>query len=244
MPVRSKALRSLGRSDHTHNLMRSADIEGSVDSLSTPHLSPPPRLHQPIYSTIIPVGDPGPQSNTLLAMLIASRVSSHLVSIYHDLSRFSYALQVALDSSEIKLHPRSFDEDVVFAQYELLTSQADDESELEKALRLGAIMYVKSISRSTPLSPWSSAKLSQKLRSIVGYLAIDIPARLLLVWVCFVGASASQESDRMWFIKRLVEILSFDAKTWTWEDAKEALRKVLWVELIHNDMYKKVWDDV
>ena len=244
MPVRIKLSESLASSNHTHHLACSADIEGSVDSYSIPHLSPPPRLHQPIYSTVIPVGNPGPQNNILLAMLISSGVNSHLVSIYHDLSRFSYALQFALGSTQIKLHPRAFDEDVVFTQFELLTSQDHDKSALEKVLRLGAIMYVKSVSRSTPLSPWSSANLSQRLKSIVANLAIDMSARLLLVWLCFIGASASQESNRAWFIKKLVEILAVDAKTWTWQNAKEALQKVLWVEQIHGDTCKRVWNDI
>ena len=190
------------------------------------------------------MGDPGPQSNILLAMLISSRINSHLVSVYHDISRFSYALQFALSSTEIKLHPRSFDEDVVLTQYELLASKDHDKSDLEKALRLSAVMYVKSISRSTPLSPWSSAKLSQKLKSLIIDLAFDIPTRLLLIWMCFIGASASQEPNRAWFMRRLVEILALDAQIWTWENAKEALRNVLWVEQIHEGPWKRVWDDI
>ena len=192
----------------------------------------------------MPVGEPGPQSNDLLAMLIASGVDSRLVATFHDISRFSYALQHALSSTGVLLHPRSFDEDVVIVQYELLGSQPNNKAELEKALRLAALIYMKSVSRSTPISPWSSANLTRKLRCILDNLADDVPARLLRVWMCFVGGTASQGHNRTWFREQLVNSLALEARTWTWEDARAAMQRVLWVEQIHNDDCKRLWDEI
>ena len=226
------------------NNTSSADIEGSVDSLSEPRLKPAPRLHPSIYS-MMPTSEPGPHSNDLLAMLISSGVGSRLVTIFHDLSRFSYALQHALSSEGVLLHPRSFDEDVILTQYELLRCQRSNQTELEKALMLGALMYLKSVSRSTPLSPWSSANLTSRLRSILeSWADDDVPARLLLVWLCFVGGCAFRGPNHAWFVGKLAQVVALEERAWTWEDARAALQKVLWVEEIHEDICKKLWDEI
>jgi Fungal specific transcription factor domain len=184
------------------------------------------------------------RNNDLLHILSSSKISPQLRTTLLDLSRFSQAIEYAFSRPGLSLHPRAFDEDVISIQYELLSIPEIAESDIATACRLGALMYVKTLTRETPFSPLSSKVVVQKLQSSLMRIAEEPRVAPLLVWLYFMGGIASQGlAARSWFMKKLLEFVPRPGEFLTWMSAKKALRKILWIELIHDGPCKQLWDE-
>jgi hypothetical protein len=46
---------------------------------------------------------------------------------------------------------------------------------------------------------------------------------------------------RSWFMNKLLNFVLYPGELLTWASVKKALRKVLWIELIHEGPCKKLW---
>ena len=201
------------------------------------------RSHPPIFSMVQPIKGVH-QNNDLLHLLSSSSISPELRITLLDLARFSQAIQYALSQAEVSLHPTAFDEDVISIQHELLTTPKLAESELGIACRLGALIYTKTLTRERPFCPPISTLLVPKLKRSLIRIVDEPRAAPLLLWLYFMGGIASHGlSTRSWFIKKLVEFVLLPGELLTWVSVKKALRKILWIDLIHEGACKHLWND-
>ena len=220
-----------------------ADVEGAVDSVSTPQLPPIIRSQPPIFSMLEPTKALH-RNNDLLHILSSCDISQELRTSLLDLSRFSQALEYAFSRPEVLLHPKAFDEDVISIQHDLLSIPGATESALATACRLGALIYVKTLTRDKPFSPPTSNVVVQKLKNSLTRVAGEPGAAPLVLWLYFMGGIASQgQALRPWFTKRLLEFVISPGELLTWVSVKKALKKVLWIELIHEGPCKQFWNE-
>jgi Fungal specific transcription factor domain len=227
----------------TIDISHRADIEGAADSVSAPQLPSITRTHLPIYSTVQST-KVVLRSNDLLHTLSSSNFGPELKSTLLDLSRFSQAIDFAFSHPEVSLHPRAFDEDTILIQHRLLSTTNVTESELATACRLGALIYVKTLTREAPFFPSSSKVVIPKLKSLLARIVKESRATPLLLWLYFMGGIASQGlGARSWFMNGLLGFVLLPGELLTWMSVKKALRKVLWIELIHEGPCKQLWDE-
>lgn len=228
----------------TGDVFHRADIEGAVDSVSAPQLPSITRTHLPIYSTIQSTRALL-RSNDLLHTLSSSNFSPELRTTLLDLSRFSQAIDFAFSRPGVPLHPKAFDEDIILIQHRLLSTPNVADSELASACRLGALIYVKTLTREKPFSPSSSKVVIPKLKSLLAKIVKEPRAAPLLLWLYFMGGIASQGlAARSWFMNKLLEFVLLPGELLTWMSVKKALKKILWVELIHEGPCKQLWNEI
>lgn len=228
----------------TADVSHRADIEGAVDSVSAPQLPSITRTHLPIYSTIQST-KAVLRSNDLLHTLSSSDFGPELRTTLLDLSRFSQAIDFAFSRSGVSLHPKAFDEDIIMIQHRLLSTPNVAESELATACRLGALIYAKTLTREKPFSPSSSKVVIPKLKSLLMGIVKEPRAATLLLWLYFMGGIASQGlAARSWFTNKLLEFALLPGELLTWMSVKKALKKVLWIDLIHEGPCKQLWNEI
>jgi hypothetical protein len=149
-------------------------------------------------------------------------------------------MDYAFSRSGVSLDPKAFDEDIISIQHELLRIPDIAEREIAIACRLGALIYVKTLTREAPFSALSSRVVVQKLKRI----AEEPRAAPLLLWLYSMGGIASQGLPaRSWFTNKLLEFVLLPGELLTWMSVKEALRKILWIEMIHEGPCKQLWDE-
>jgi hypothetical protein len=176
--------------------------------------------------------------------LKTSGFNSSLVSVLQDLVRFTYAVNYAIDHRDVLFHPRAFDEDTVLLQRALLAF-LDTETGVEKACRIGALIYMKSIIREFPSTAISSKRMVQRLKSSLTSISEDARIAPVLLWLYFMGGIASQgSSERAWFVAHLLRMTFTIGRFPSWEGVKGVLKKVLWVEPILEKVCKMLWNEV
>ena len=164
----------------------------------------------------------------------------------YTLSQLSRAIDHALrHPTTTPLNPRALDEDFSLLLHQLLSWRPSHSSSLDEALRLGALLYAKSITRS----------VTAHVRPVVHRLisALDEAAQeqhgtlSLRTWLLLVGAVAVRvgSSERAWFVARLESLreTSFDEKLATWDRVIWMLEEMPWIPLIHEAPWKEVWDE-
>jgi hypothetical protein len=219
-------------------------MEGAVDSVSAPQLPPIARSQPPIYS-VIQLPQVLLRNNDLLHILSSANINPQLRASILNLSRFSRAMNYAFNRSGVFLDPRAFDEDIISIQHELLSIPQITESELATACRLGALIYVKTLTRELPFSLLSSKVMVHKLQMSLMNITEEPRATPLLLWLYFIGGIASQGLPaRSWFMNQLLEFMLRSGELITWVSAQRALSKVLWIELIHEGPCKRLWDEI
>jgi hypothetical protein len=107
------------------------------------------------------------------------------------------------------------------------------------------LIYVKTLTREKPFSPSSSKVVIPKLKSLLARIVKEPNAAPLLLWLYFMGGIASQGlAARSWFTNKLLEFVLLPGELLTWMSVKKALKKVLWIELIHEGPCKQLWNEI
>lgn len=161
----------------------------------------------------------------------------------YTLSQLSRAIDHALrHPTTTSLNPRALDEDFSLLLHQLLSWRPSLSSSLDEALRFGALLYAKSITRSATTHVWPIVHRLISALNDAGQEQHDtLP---LCTWLLLVGAVAVRvgSPERAWFVARLnsVRETSFDEKLVTWDRMVE---EMLWIPLIHEAPWKKVWNE-
>jgi hypothetical protein len=211
----------------------------------TPQLPPIERRHPPIYVSL-PSSEKEKTNDSLTDVLASFGFNARLVSALRELVHFTQALNYAMDKREVMFHPRAFDEDIIVLQRQLLLHD-EKEKKMEQACRLGALVYIKSIMREYPLCAVTSKVLVAKLKSSLDGMAYyrNPTVAPLLLWLFFMGGMASHgTSDRAWYVAHLVRLTLVVGELPTWEGVKGCLKKILWVDGIHERPCRMLWDEV
>ena len=104
---------------------------------------------------------------------------------------------------------------------------------------------MKTLTREKPFSPSSSKVVIPKLKSLLARVVKEPKAAPLLLWLYFMGGIASQGlAARSWFVNKLLEFVLLPGELLTWTSVKKALKKVLWIELIHEGPCKQLWNEI
>jgi len=194
---------------------------------------------------MIPSSEFLPQTNDFLNTLMSSDLEPTLTNTFIDLFRFTRTIEYALSRPGVLLHPRSFDEDIILIQHDLLSIPETDMNAMSKACRVGALIYMITITRQMPFPPASARTIVQKLKNSLIRISEEPSAAPFLLWLLFMGGIAARgTTERPWFRDNLVRITVQLGELSTLEVVKKVLKGILWVDMIHDVPCKQLWDAI
>lgn len=174
-----------------------------------------------------------------------------------ELCEFSGVIEQPLLTPEARLGPNELIEATFSIQYQLLSSAplkdlsdgtfVYENDELDKAFRLGAIIYMKEILQEFTFSATGSRILVSKLGKSLDLVftnGITPVSSSLLLWLLFMGGVASIKNgmDRTLFVRYLMR-LRYDLGIHEWEEVKDRLQNVLWIGKVLDKTGKALWEE-
>lgn len=159
--------------------------------------------------------------------------------------RLSYTLEKAFAHNTL-IHPIAFEEELMLIQRELLSACHNEESRMTRAFCLGALIYTKSLTRPISVLPRSSGVLVQQLQASLGTITPRV-APLLLLWLFCMGGIASPLGTvkRTWFMGKLANVANtLLGHLPEWIAVRQALRKISWIDEIHDGPGRSLWNEV
>ena len=226
----------------------------SVDHLRTPKL---PRLRATVpslHKMIMP--DAAPNSR-LSQSMATTGMNLHMIDIMLDMNALSRSVQYATDH-ELTVPCRSFDEDTMGIQHDLLMLIAGDATDINIAARSAALIYMNSLTREdmfvalTPRRHFQSS-LSDRcdvdpvvdaLIGAVKRIEVNVSNVNLLFWTKMMGAMFAQQlGDRTWFCGQL-SMLCEAYDIFEWYQVESILQSISWISKVHNTAGQETWDIV
>jgi hypothetical protein len=151
----------------------------------------------------------------------------------------------------------TIDRIVTSIQYHLLLFQSagyksSENAVLQEDCCIGALVYLKTVYHfhlclqvgRFPAGALTDGPMIQKLKFCLDMADINTAqTRALSLWIIFLGGAAvAGTKDRAWFVARLAKTV-MELQICSWEDAKSSLMKFLWVDRIHENSCKDLWDE-
>jgi hypothetical protein len=187
------------------------------------------------------------RNTRLFEILDFSGVTGQLISIFDRIHQLSITLQYAYERGHAPVDPLALEEDTMILQRELLAilllEFSDDGP--DKACLLGALLYLKTLTR--PLASWTHASkaLAKRLRSsLEDYSTRSRIDSRLLGWMLLLGMMSSVEStlEHTWFVDVLRKTTSeFFGELPAWPAIVPDLESISWVSGIHDESGKAHW---
>lgn len=182
------------------------------------------------------------------ALLTKSQVHPALITTMTHLSHFSLAVQEARrrPKSDVMFDPNTFAEDLYWIEYKLLSFPQDlradmTERTVEKACRIGALLYMKAILQEFPNSMTGSSILLIRLREALSGAAKDDLVMPVVVWVCTIGALLAKHDGKKWFVDRLREASGAS----TFDELAGDMSALLSLKIVFGDLeYECVWREI
>jgi hypothetical protein len=179
--------------------------------------------------------------------MIEADVCQELQYIFLKLLLVTRAIKYALSQKAALLDPRSLDEDFVLLQHELLTTTNIQKAGLTEACRLGALLYIRSVTRQIHPAPKHPRPVVRNLGSTL--VLIDETAATttmpLLLWLIFMGGIAAGEgtAQRSLFASKIASLIVSHDELSTWDGIKRVLEETLWLQLIHEEACVRLWTE-
>jgi hypothetical protein len=183
-------------------------------------------------------------------ILTNCEIHPDLIAIMIALACFAQAIRSATPfNPKLELDPAACSEDMYWIEYRLLSfhsarPKACREKDIDRACRLGALIYIKATLTEFPHSKTGSSFLVEELQEVLQglpFMQTHIP---LLKWLCIIGAAVSKSSDRRkWFVGRLAKLVASSRITSS-RDEDLDMTRVLGVRLVLGDSVDKVWESV
>ncbi|TVY73181.1 hypothetical protein LSUE1_G006318 [Lachnellula suecica] len=173
-------------------------------------------------------------------------VHPELIGIMTELACFSQAIRFASEAS-IFFDPTTFSEDLYWLEYSLLDFSSrlppgEAEVVIDKACRLGALLYMKAILEEFPHSATGSRYLLTQLRASLGEVPIDASNNPLLLWLSLVGGSMSKGETRAWFVDYLAQI-KMVALVPSFDEYDVDLSRMLGLQRVFGRTFETLWDE-
>ena len=201
------------------------------------------RCEPPIWS-VIPPAIISARIDPFMDILISSNVSLQLTNTLLDLLRFNCVTEYAVKQRENLLDPLTFDVDSIIIIHELLSALHGERRETEKAIRVGALIYTKLLTRAHPFSLPNARSIAQELRSSLLQIPDDVLESSLFLWLLFMGGIATPTGmERVWFATQVASFTQYQDELQTWEDVRQSLKRVLWIDLVNDSCCKQLWDE-
>jgi hypothetical protein len=83
-------------------------------------------------------------------------------------------------------------------------------------------------------------KLKSAVNNVVTFPGGDC---YLMVWLLVIGGVISLTAERGWFIGYLVPVVTDLGLNW-WEDMKQVLERIIWVQTINDLKFRQFWEEV
>ncbi|KAF7903198.1 uncharacterized protein EAF01_006247 [Botrytis porri] len=192
--------------------LRRSDITGAIDYAAEPYLYYKPRDHSEIsISKILPVHRKRTINSYIETSLARCGIHSNLRQTMQYLAIFYQSIQFA-SSFKALLDPGDFLDDIYWIEYELLSFplslETDQESTIDKATRIGALLFMKSILEEYPHSSTGPSILLQQLQESLSTIDTATTTEQTcqwLIWLFTIGAVHSQRDHitRTWFVEQL-----------------------------------------
>jgi hypothetical protein len=179
--------------------------------------------------------------------MIESGVCQELQYIFLKLLLVTDAIKHALSQKAALLDPRSLDEDFVLLQHELLTTTNIHKTGLTEACRLGALLYIRSITRPIDPVPKHPRPLVRNLGSTLATIDETAATTImpLLLWLIFMGGIATGDgtAQRSLFASKLASLTVSHDELSAWDGIKSVLEETLWLQPIHEKACLRLWTE-
>lgn len=224
-----------------------SDIAGALDYSATPYLYFDRSNHPPIWSTL-PEHDMQCTRRDVNRILSGCLVHPSLISTIVDVAHFSKALLLETADFSTRFDPAQLSEDMYWIEYRLLSfpttsSRASGERDIDKASRLGALLYMKALLDAFPHSATGPSILLKQLQESLRTIALLESTSSLRIWLSVIGAAFSKSQTRLWFVNLLVEITR-RSQISSFHDQELELSKVLSLDQVLGSSVEKLWVEV
>lgn len=134
----------------------------------------------------------------------------------------------------------------------------DQNAVIDEVCCIGARFYLKTIYDYhlreqlgwVPANAMTTEAIISRLKFCLDMTDMDMAieqVRALFLWALFMGGAAlAGTKDRAWFVARLAKAKAttmIGMQVCSWEDAKSCLVRFYWVDRIHEDFCRDLWDD-
>lgn len=226
-----------------------SDITGAIDYGAAPYLELERSSNLSIWSTL-PSQTLRVIESDVTRILTNYRIHADLIAIMIALAWFAQAIGSAtLPDSKLQLDLGGCAEDMYWIEHRLLAfpsalSKACRESDVDRACRLGALIYIKATLTEFPHSKTGSSFLVEELQDALQHLPLMQVHAPLRIWLLMLGAAVSKSPvGRAWFVGQLVGLLveSFSSIT-SYRDEDFDVSRVLPVRLVLGNAVDRVWE--
>lgn len=116
---------------------------------------------------------------------------------------------------------------------------------IQEPLRLGALIYLKTLVPQPPFSQLPSPTMISLYRSVLTSAKHSIQNGSMLLWLAFIGGMflTSRSDERSWFVDYAAE-WSYFLGVVDWKGAKTLLMEFWWVKNVHNEEALRFWEEV
>ncbi|KAG5813779.1 hypothetical protein H9Q74_002189 [Fusarium xylarioides] len=162
-----------------------------------------------------------------------------LQNTFKDLRDFS-ALANRYSPSAKKLKPEAFQEIMLSIQYRLLQLDfSQDPAPIQEALRIGLLAYESTIFLQIQGTKLKSDSFSRQLRDTIQATPVQGEATAnIKLWLLVVGSIIVFDSSEDW----LVQSINSLAGRQSWEEVRERVKEVMWIDVIHDVPGRKAFE--
>ncbi|KAG4436750.1 hypothetical protein IFR05_007768 [Cadophora sp. M221] len=223
-----------------------ADVTGAIDYGATPYLDFKRSTTQSIWS-ILPIETLQTIRDDMMDLLTAREIHPSLISTLNNLAYFSHAIQEN-KTNRVYFNPIVFSEDLYWIEHDLLCFPRtlpinEPETNLDKALRFGALMYTKTTLQEFPNSTTGPTILLARLQESLSSISISKSVTPLLGWLSLIGGLLSRGEEREWFVNHL-RVLRDANRVTSFDELAGHMNRLLCLRNVFGNACEAVWLDV
>ncbi|KAG9230809.1 hypothetical protein BJ875DRAFT_384360 [Amylocarpus encephaloides] len=228
--------------------IRRADVTGAIDYAATPILAFERSTRDPTWFLLLPTHreDTTEDAETFLR---CCGIHEGLLPPTSSLILFSQTVHFA-SSTRHALDPSTFSEDLYWLEYQLLSfpsnlSEFHEETPLEKATRIGSLLYLKAILQEFPHSSTGPSILLSQLEESLFQIPVGNFPDPLVLWLALVGGAFSVGKGylRRSFVTYL-GILKDVMALGSFHEEDVELCKLLGLRSVFGKAFETLWDEV
>jgi hypothetical protein len=162
-----------------------------------------------------------------------------LQNTFKDLRDFS-ALANKLSPQAQKLKPEAFQEIMLSIQYRLLQLDfSQDPAPIQEALRIGLLAYESTIFLQIQGTKLKSDSFSRQFRDAIQATPVQGEATAnIKLWLLLVGSIMVYDSSEDWLVQSINSLTGRQS----WEEVRERVREVMWIDAIHDVPGRKAFE--
>ncbi|KAF4448314.1 hypothetical protein F53441_8253 [Fusarium austroafricanum] len=162
-----------------------------------------------------------------------------LQNVFKDLRDFS-ALANRLSPVAQKLKPEAFQEVMLSIQYRLLQLDfSQDPSPIQEALRIGLLAYESTIFLQIQGTKLKSESFSRQFREAIQATPVQGEATAnIKLWLLLIGSIMVFDSTEDWLVQSIYSLTGRQ----TWEEVRERVREVMWIDVVHDVSGRKAFE--